>query len=315
MYTNQIFTTMKNFIKPILISFSILLFSRCGEDSAVQKSVALKPEEKQAVLTMSGQFNTLLRQKATLNFIKTGMQQTDKASFMMDYLSPTFNSEQKEMAKDIIGHLFNNKTGESLRAKTEDNFFALSPIVNEMTKKLTDDIKNTMVTSLNAAQSIDQLTNNLKSVITDFKAEVQGNSELTFDESRVLVAFAEFEDNSIGDIVSMASLLNENSGGRTQGWFKKLIQAVVTAVVAAVVVVAVVATAGAAAIGFGVASGLWFGTAVAVGAIVGGVYGAAVGYDLASRGYYFNDFDPTNLGGGFLDWERCTGNPGHWACI
>ena len=112
---------------------------------------------------MSGQFNTLLRQKATLNFIKTGMQQTDKASFMMDYLWPTFNSEQKEMAKDIIGHLFNNKPGESLRAKTEDNFFALSPIVNEMTKKLTDDIKNTMVTSLNAAQSIDQLTNNLKS--------------------------------------------------------------------------------------------------------------------------------------------------------
>lgn len=303
---------MKNFINPILTAFGILLFTSCGENSSVKKLADLQPEEKQAVLTMSGQFNALLQQKSTLNFIKTSMQQTDRASFMMDYLSPSFNSDQKEMAKDIIGHLFVDKTSETFRKATGDNFFTLSPTVGGLTKKLTADIENVMTVSLNEGQSTDQLTINLKSVIANFKAEVQESSSLTFDESRALVAFAEFEDNSIGDIVSMASLLNESSGGRTQGWFSKLIQAVVTAVVAAVVVVAVVVTAGVAA---GVVGAAWFGTAVAVGAIAGGVYGGAVGYDLSSRGYYFTDFDPTNLGGGFLDWERCTSNPGHWACI
>jgi hypothetical protein len=307
---------MKNLIKPILIASGILLFTSCEKNPSVKKLVDLQPEEKQTVLTMSGQFNSLLRQKATLNFIKTGMQQIDKTSFMMDYLSPSFNSEQKEMANDIIGHLFDNKTGESLRGKTENDFFTLSPIVNELTKKLTDDIKNVMVNSLNAAQSTDQLTNNLKSVISNFKEEVQGNSSLTFDESRALVAFADFENNSITDIVSMANSLNTNSGGRTQGWFSDLISVVVTAVVAAVVVVAVVATAGAAAIGLGVAAGSWFGTAVAVGAIVGGVYGGAVGYHMAvNQNSYFTDFDPENIGGGFLDWEHCSSNSGHWACI
>lgn len=72
---------------------------------------------------MSYQFNTLLRQRATLNFIKTGMQQVDKPSFMMNYLSPSFSSEQREMAKYIIGHLFNNRKIEFLRAKTYDDFF------------------------------------------------------------------------------------------------------------------------------------------------------------------------------------------------
>ena len=307
---------MRSFIIPILIASGILLFTSCGENPSVKILVDLQPEEKQAVLTMSGQFNTMLRQKATSNFIKTGMQQTDKASFMMDYLSPSFNSEQKEMANDIIGHLLNNKTGESLREKTEDNFFTLSSVVNELTKKLTVNIKNVMVTSLNEVQSTDQLTNNLKSVIANFKAEVQGNSSLTFDESRALVAFSEFQNNSIGDIVSMASILNESSGGRTQGWFSNLIQVVVTAVVAAVVVVAVVATAGAVAIGLGVAAGSWFGTAVAVGAIVGGIYGGAVGYHMAANNNsYFTDFNPSNIAGGFLDWEHCTSNRGHWACL
>jgi hypothetical protein len=312
MSINQTHTTMKNFIKPILIASGILFFTSCGESPSVKKSVDLQPEEKQAVLTMSGQFNTLLRQKATLAFIKTAMLQTDKASFMMDYLSPSFNNEQNKIAKDIIGHLFNNKRSESLREKTDDDFFSLSPTVSELTKKLTNDMKGAMVTSLNDGQSTDQLTNSLKSVITNFKEVVKGNSSLTFDESRALVAFAEFENSSIADIIGMANSLNTNSGGRTQGWFSDLISVVVTAVVAAVVVVAVVVTAGAAA---GVLGAAWFGTAVAVGAIAGGVYGGVVGYDLRSRGYYFDDFDPTNIGGGFLDWDRCTNNPGHWACI
>jgi hypothetical protein len=303
---------MKTSIKTILTAFGILLFTSCEENLTLKEQVYLQPEEKQVVLAMSGQFNTLLQQRATLNFIKTGMQQADKATFMMNYLSPSFNNEQREMAKDIVGHLFDTNTSQAFRKRTEENYFTLSPTVGSLTKELTTNMENVMIVSHNEGQTTDQLTINLKSVIADFKIKVHENSALTFDESRALVAFAEFEDNSIGDIVSMASLLNESSGGRTQGWFSNLIQAVVTAVVAAVVVVAVVVTAGVAA---GVVGAAWFGTAVAVGAIAGGVYGAAVGYDLASRGYYFNDFDPTNLGGGFLDWERCTGNPGHWACI
>jgi hypothetical protein len=51
------------------------------------------------------------------------MQQVDKPSFMMNYLSPSFSSEQREMAKYIIGHLFNNRKIEFLRAKTYDDFF------------------------------------------------------------------------------------------------------------------------------------------------------------------------------------------------
>jgi hypothetical protein len=186
---------MKNFIKPILIASGILLFTSCGESPSVKKLVDLQPEEKQAVLTMSGQFNTLLRQKTTLGFIKTAMLQTDKASFMIDYLSPSFNSEQNKMAKVIIGHLFKDKANVDLRAKTDDDFFTLSPTVEHLTKQLTGNMKDVMLVSHSEGLSTDQLTAKLKSVIGNFKAEAQENASLTFDESRALIAFAEFQSN------------------------------------------------------------------------------------------------------------------------
>ncbi|MCX8491410.1 MAG: hypothetical protein ORN54_10110 [Cyclobacteriaceae bacterium] len=303
---------MKNFIKPILIASGILLFTSCGESPSVKKSVDLQPEEKQTVLAMSGEFNTLLQQKATIDFVKSFMQQSDKASFMFNYLSANFNTNQKQVATTIIEHLFEQNNA-SLRLK-ESDFFTLSPAVAEMSKKLSDGLKNKMIETKDLPT--DQMSSALKLVISDFKTAVENNSTLTFDEARGLIAFAEFESNSIADIVNMSSGLNSSIGGRSQGWFSNLIQAVVTAVVAAVVVVAVVATAGTAAIGLGVvAAGSWFGTAVAVGAIVGGAYGGIVGYDNASRGRYFTDFNAENVGGGFLDWENCSSNPGAWACI
>jgi hypothetical protein len=230
---------------------------------------------------------------------------------MFNHLSANFNEDQKKVATTIIENLFQPKDASS-RLEGND-FFSISPTVSEMAKKLSQDLKNKMIE--NKDLPINQISSALKSLILDFKTSVEGNGALTFDEARCLIAFAEFESNSIADIVKMSGGLNSNTGGRTQGWFSNFVQAVVTAVVAAVVVAAVVATGGAAAIGLGVAAGSWFGTAVAVGAIVGGVYGGIVGWDQSSRGRYFTDFNPNNIGGGFLDWETCYSNPGHWACL
>jgi hypothetical protein len=304
---------MKNLIKPILIVAGILLTVGCSETTSVKKLVDLQIEEKQAVIAMSDRFNTLLRQKTTLNFIKTCMKQSDKTSFMMDYLSPSFNSEQKEMAMKVIGHLFADKPHQDLRAQTgEDDFFAVSPTVTRLTKKLTSDIKNAMLGTANEGQSTDQLTAGVKSVIMDFKAEVQENNSLTLDESRILIAFTEFENNSIGETVNMANALNSNSGGRTQGWFDDLVQIVVTAVVAAVVVVAVIATVGVVA---GVTAAVWFGTAVEVGLYVGAAYGAIIGYSQAvDHNMYWTDFNVFNVGGAFLNWDSCSNDPGNWQC-
>lgn len=305
----------------MLIVSGVLLVAGCSENTSVKKLVDLQVEEKQNIIAISGQFNTLLRQKATINFIKTCMQQSDKATFMMDYLSQNFNNEQKGIAKDIIGHFFNT-TNKDLRAKTaEDGYFTLSPTVNQLTKKLTRDMKNVMVASFNEGQSTDHMINSLKSVIMTFKSEVQGNTLLTLDETIALIAFAELQNNSIGEIVSMANGLNSNSAGRTQGWrLSSIISVVLTAVVASVVVVAIVVASGGIAlvIGGAIAASVpgWFATAVAVGAIVGGIYGGVIGYDMSvNKNSYFTDFDPENVGGAFLDWEHCTTNPGHWACI
>lgn len=303
---------MKNTIKPVVIAFSFLLATSCGENTSIKKLTDLKNDEKQTVLAISTQFNTLLRQKAILNFIKTAMQQNDKASYMKDYLLPNFKGEEIALATEVIDRLFSSNPKDVRSRTSENDFFNLSPTVAQLAKELTTDIKNAIVKARDEALTTDQLVSSLKSEFFNFKTKVQENTSLTFDETRALIAFAEFQNNSISETINMANALSSNSGGRTQGWFSDLISVVVTAVVAAVVVVAVVVTAGAAA---GVLGAAWFGTAVAVGAIAGGVYGGVVGYDLATRGYYFTEFDPGNIGGGFLDWERCTTNPGHWACI
>lgn len=123
----------------------------------------------------------------------------------------------------------------------------------------------------------------MKTVITGFKKEVHENTSLTFDEARALMAFAEFENNTISETVNLATALHLNNGGRTQCFFSNLLSVVIAVVVAAVVVVSAAATGG---LMLGLIApkltAAWsWGTIYAVSAAVGGVYGGIRGYDLA----------------------------------
>jgi len=274
---------MKNSIKPILILLSVMLAMSCSENSPQKTVISLQPEEKQAVLAMSDQFNTLLRQKTTLDFIKTGMQQKDKASFMLDYLSPTLKGDELDLAAKIIGKLFQNQPNHAVRAEGEEvNSFTLSPTVAKLTEKLTVDLKNVETSSDHGDKSTGELASDLKTVITGFKKEVHENTSLTFDEARALMAFAEFENNTISETVNLATALHLNNGGRTQCFFSNLLSVVIAVVVAAVVVVSAAATGGLMAViaGATINAATW-GTIIGVSAAVGGLYGGIVGYDLA----------------------------------
>jgi len=274
---------MKNSIKPILILLSVMLAMSCSENSPQKTVISLQPEEKQAVLAMSDQFNTLLRQKTTLDFIKTGMQQKDKASFMLDYLSPTLKGDELDLAAKIIGKLFQNQPNHAVRAEGEEvNSFTLSPTVAKLTEKLTVDLKNVETSSDHGDKSTGELASDLKTVITGFKKEVHENTSLTFDEARALMAFAEFENNTISETVNLATALHLNNGGRTQCFFSNLLSVVIAVMVAAVVVVSAAATGGLMAViaGATINAAAW-GTIIGVSAAVGGLYGGIVGYDLA----------------------------------
>ena len=274
---------MKNSIKPILILLSVMLAMSCSENSPQKTVISLQPEEKQAVLAMSDQFNTLLRQKTTLDFIKTGMQQKDKASFMLDYLSPTLKGDELDLAAKIIGKLFQNQPNHAVRAEGEEvNSFTLSPTVAKLTEKLTVDLKNVETSSDHGDKSTGELASDLKTVITGFKKEVHENTSLTFDEARALMAFAEFENNTISETVNLATALHLNNGGRTQCFFSNLLSVVIAVMVAAVVVVSAAATGGLMAViaGATINAATW-GTIIGVSAAVGGLYGGIVGYDLA----------------------------------
>jgi hypothetical protein len=274
---------MKNSIKPILILLSVMLAMSCSENSPQKTVISLQPEEKQAVLAMSDQFNTLLRQKTTLDFIKTGMQQKDKASFMLDYLSPTLKGDELDLAAKIIGKLFQNQPNHAVRAEGEEvNSFTLSPTVAKLTEKLTVDLKNVETSSDHGDKSTGELASDLKTVITGFKKEVHENTSLTFDEARALMAFAEFENNTISETVNLATALHLNNGGRTQCFFSNLLSVVIAVMVAAVVVVSAAATGGLMAViaGATINAPTW-GTIIGVSAAVGGLYGGIVGYDLA----------------------------------
>ncbi len=116
-----------------MIAVGTLLATGCSDSPSIKKVIDLQTEEKQIVITMSKNFNSLLKQKATINFIKTCMKQADKASFMMDYLSLHFNDEQKEMARNIVEHLFENN--QKLSAKTsEDNFLPYHLLLLSLSK-------------------------------------------------------------------------------------------------------------------------------------------------------------------------------------
>jgi len=274
---------MKNSIKPILILLSVMLAMSCSENSPQKTVISLQPEEKQAVLAMSDQFNTLLRQKTTLDFLKIGMQQKDKASFMLDYLSPTLKGDELDLAAKIIGKLFQNQPNHAVRAEGEEvNSFTLSPTVAKLTEKLTVDLKNVETSSDHGDKSTGELASDLKTVITGFKKEVHENTSLTFDEARALMAFAEFENNTISETVNLATALHLNNGGRTQCFFSNLLSVVIAVMVAAVVVVSAAATGGLMAViaGATINAATW-GTIIGVSAAVGGLYGGIVGYDLA----------------------------------
>ena len=283
-----------------------MLAMSCSENSPQKTVISLQPEEKQAVLAMSDQFNTLLRQKTTLDFIKTGMQQKDKASFMLDYLSPTLKGDELDLAAKIIGKLFQNQPNHAVRAEGEEvNSFTLSPTVAKLTEKLTVDLKNVETSSDHGDKSTGELASDLKTVITGFKKEVHENTSLTFDEARALMAFAEFENNTISETVNLATALHLNNGGRTQCFFSNLLSVVIAVVVAAVVVVSAAATGGLMAViaGATINAATW-GTIIGVSAAVGGLYGGIVGYDLAYNQHAtIIDFNWENVGGAFLDWQ------------
>ncbi len=289
--------------------FGILLATSCSENSRVNPTIDLTYEEKQALVAMSSQFNTLLQQKAAFNFAKTAMQQQDKASFMLDSMMPILKGDQQqlEVAKKIIGNLSPNQPNNALRTEIENDFFKPSPAVAQLTENLTADLTNVQTNSDHGEQSTKELVSDLKSVITDFKRDVQNNTSLTFDEARALLAFAEFENNSITETVNLANALHaDSSSGRTQCFFSNLLAVVITAVVAAVVVVAAVATGGAmiALIAPATATAWSWGTIIGVSAIVGGAYGAVVGYDLAyNQGGTIIDFNWEKPDQGFLDWQ------------
>ncbi|MFO0378565.1 MAG: hypothetical protein ACK50M_09020 [Cyclobacteriaceae bacterium] len=259
-------------------------------------------------------FNRLLSQKAIHDFIKEGLRQKDVQTVFLSLVEPAISRDQMALANDISNNLFKSQKSDSKNKETE--YFAISSAVSEMSNSLTSRMETELSISANLSESPDQVTARLQSIINEFRSNVLSNNSLTFDESRALISFADFETASIHELVNLVYSIDSSSGGRAKGWFRNLLSAIVTAVVAAVVVVTVVVTGGAAAVAAGayISAATW-GTMIAAGAIVGGVYGAAVGYDLASRGYYFTDFDPGNVGQGFLEWEQCTGNPGHWACI
>lgn len=307
---------MKKIIRLSLILFSILVVTSCGENVTKKDNLKLTDEEMQGLVSSSNQFNAMLRQSTTINFVKTCMQQSDKASYMFQYLAPSLKSDQKELANKLIGLLFSNT--EAARSNGESNSFVISDAVTGLTRNLTNKLKNAIVVYRNESQSTEKLTSNLKSVIVEFKAEVQANASLTFDEARALFAAAEFQNNSISEIVNLAMSFNSsNSGGRTEGWFSSLVSIVVAAVVAAVVVTAVVATGGAIAVGLGAAiQATTWGTMIGVSAAVGGLYGGIVAYDqTVTKNNYIVDFNPFNPGGAFLDWEPCYLNPGAGGCI
>jgi len=131
------------------------------------------------------------------------------------------------------------------------------------------------------------------------------------DESRSLIAAADFQINSAASIVAMC-VEAENQNARTNSWFRRLVSVVVAVVVSTVVVVAIAATGGALAVIAGaVISTAGWGTLVGAAAIVGAVIGTATGVDLAfNKDSYITGFNLENIRGGFLDWEPCYRNPG-----
>lgn len=300
---------MKNYIKLFLVVVGLVFTASCCDNNHEKTIVKLLPEEKQGVISMSDQFNTLLQQKVTFNFVTTAMKQHDKTTFMLDYLSPTLKSnQQQEVAKKIIDNLFRNKPNVAFRDQTEEgNPFAPSPAVAQLAENLTVELQNVQTNSDHGEQSTNELVSDLKSVITGFKRQVESNTSLTFDEARALLAFAEFENNSITETVNLANALHaDSSSGRTQCFLSNLLAVVITAVVSAVVVVAAVATGGAmiALIAPTTATAWSWGTIIGVSAIVGGAYGAVVGYDLAyNQGGTIIDFNWEKPDQGFLDWQ------------
>lgn len=281
----------------------------------------LSSEDLEGVLATSEKFNTYLRQKSTIDFIKKNIELREKIQTIGSGLAPFLTNVQMEAAESIIARLVNNDTdnNSNQRSDSSNDDFALSSTCNQLTERLADDIKQAMISALEKGASLVQISNDLERVISNFKTEVGNNSSLTLEESRALLAVAEFQKNSIPEIVNMAASLGgtNSEGGRTQGWFSKLVSVVVAVVVATVVVAAVAATGGAmvAALGVAIQASTW-GTIIGVGAAVGAAYGGVVGYDMAfNRNSYISDFDPFNIGGGFLDWESCSGNPGHWGCL
>lgn len=306
--------------KCLLVIALLVTFIQCDTQNELKNGMYLSSEDLEGVLATSEKFNTYLRQKSTIDFIKKNIELREKIQTIGSGLAPFLTNVQMEAAESIIARLVNNDTdnNSNQRSDSSNDDFALSSTCSQLTERLADDIKQSMISALEKGASLVQISNDLERVISNFKSEVGNNPSLTLEESRALLAVAEFQKNSIPEIVNMAASLNTNNeGGRTQGWFSKLVSVVVAVVVATVVVAAAAATGGAMAVALGATiSQAGWGIIIGVGAAVGAAYGGVVGYDMAfNRNSYISDFDPFNVGGGFLDWESCSVNPGHWGCL
>ncbi|MCU0418903.1 MAG: hypothetical protein MUC38_04530 [Cyclobacteriaceae bacterium] len=303
---------MKKTAKTLFFAWLITMGFSCSDETFVE----LKDEESISLhlLRNSEAFNGLLRRSETNMFLRTYVGHDDKKRYLLEYLSPILDEQGKKIASDISEEILQIGTKLSGNQRTHEN--GISVAVSGLTERLKSDMENGLQISSDFSEGPDEVIARMKGVIQEFRTRVTNEPTLTQEEQMALISFADFEDHSMVDLVYATYDLESQSAGKGKRWFKKLVSAFVTAVVAAVVVVAVVVTGGAAAVAAGayISAAAW-GTMIAVGAIVGGVYGGAVGYDLASRGYYFTDFNPSNIGGGFLEWEQCLTNPGHWACI
>jgi len=289
----------------------LLLTASCTEQSNPRRTTTLESREVIDLLKVSDQFNALTKQKITLSLIKTSLEDGVKKESLTNYFNSIFQGASLDLATEILRN-FPPSTPQNFRTTSSDQSFnTLSSPVTQLTDQLNTDILNTLG-SQESDQSELGITTSLKRVITNFRQSVLENSALSFDETRSLLAVADFQSNSASSIVAMCAEAETQSNARTNGWFRRLVSVVVAVVVATVTVVAIAATGGALAVVAGaVISTAGWGTLIGVAAVVGAVIGTATGIDLAfNKDSYITGYNPGNIGGGFLDWEPCYQNPG-----
>lgn len=176
---------MKKITKLLMVAFTIAVSTSCNETSTPEASLSyLSSEDEQAIEILSGRFNALLKQQSTFSFMKSYAKQVDKKSFMIDYLTPTFNHDELKLAVKIIDLLTISQQQNNLKAM--NNNFETSPAVSQLTQELTSQISNTIALASAQDQSPDQLKVSLQWLFANFKTTILESSMLTFVEAHFL---------------------------------------------------------------------------------------------------------------------------------